>query len=172
MSPQYNLEEKMRNVWVVILCLGCPTEPTDTKDTGDVDADADADADSDTDTDADTDNEINASGDWAGTCNYIPTGYTSVDFVGMDLSLTDNAGAVTGTMIFTSYYTGTTSSYSGQYNLDGTRTDDQLLLTLSSTTTTTTSGSTATVSLTIDGDTMAGTFNQYGAPQLDCEFTR
>lgn len=149
----------MRKVWMLVLCMGCPPAPDDKDDTGNGDDD-----------DAVT---LDASGEWSGSCSYISDGYTSVDRVDVDLSLTDDAGVVTGTMTFVSYYTGTTSSYGGQYGLEGTRTDDQVELDLvATTTTTTTSTSSASLVLTLDGDAMVGTFDQYGTPQLDCEFAR
>lgn len=134
------------------LALGCPgTDPKD-GDTGDTT----------------TGGDLDATGHWTGSCDYLSS-YTSVDRVDMVLDLVDAGGTVTGTMSYTSVYTGTTSSYTGAYGLVGTRTGDAVDLSLVSDTTS--SGSSELV-LTLEGDALDGTFDSYGSPLLDCSFTR
>ena len=160
----------MRTWWIIALCMGCPSPSDEGKgdETGD-----DGDDDDNGDDDDDTVAEIDATGDWSGACTYITTGYTSITSLGMSLSLVDDAGDVTGTMSYTTYYTGTTTPYSSQLDAEGTRTGDQLTLELlpPDTLTTTYTGDALVFSLVIDGDSMTGTLDEYGTPKLDCQFS-
>jgi hypothetical protein len=191
-----------RYVWLALLLVGCSGDKDTTGDTGETDTDADSDADTDADTDGDTDSDtdgdtdgdtdsdtdgdsdtdtdtgtddFDASGLWTGNCTWaITTTTTSIDYLAVSMNLTDDAGTITGLFDYISYYYTTTEPpYVGyQLQVEGTRSGDQVDLTLLSPYTTTTYTIGVTFDLTLAGDTLTGPIIQYGQNVFDCSFVR
>lgn len=146
--------------WLVVAALtagaGCPQDPPP-KGNGNGAADNAAD------------------GHWEGTCDVPDTVATESDHLGVTLDLTEEAdGALSGTMMYTQFYTTTTTTYSGVFGLEGARDGANVTLTLISTTTTSTDVS-LVFDLVLDGDTLDGSLSYVpasGYPSWSCSLSR